>query len=103
VWSGTQAMPIKLVDKFGGLGAALDEARRRMGLSEATKIQLVELPNVPSNLLGTIGKLLGAQAEAVLSLTDLPVIQELLRGVPASVLIAPGVPQARLPFDIVWD
>jgi protease IV len=103
VWSGTQALPIKLVDKVGGLGAALDEARRRMGLSDTTKIQLVELPNVPSNLLGAIGKLLGAQAEAALSLTDLPVIQALLHGVPASVLIAPGVPQARLPFDIVWD
>src|SRR5678815_5640334 len=36
VWSGAQAMPIKLIDKFGGLGDALDEAKRRMGLPEAT-------------------------------------------------------------------
>jgi hypothetical protein len=96
-------MPIKLVDKFGGLGAALDEARRRMGLSDAARIQLIELPNLPSNLLGAVGKLLGAQAEATLSLTDLPVIRDLLRGVPASVLLAPGVPHTRLPFDIVWE
>jgi hypothetical protein len=58
---------------------------------------------VPSSLIGAIGKLLGAQAEVAMSLTDLPVIQELLRGVPASVLVAPGVPQSRLPFDIIWD
>jgi protease-4 len=103
VWSGSQAMPIKLVDKFGGLGDALDEAKRRMGLSDATRIQLVELPNLPSNLLGAVGKLLGAQLEAPLSLADLPVIQELVRGVPASVLLAPAVPHTRLPFDIVWE
>ncbi|HSR96009.1 MAG TPA: signal peptide peptidase SppA, partial [Kofleriaceae bacterium] len=103
VWSGTQALPIKLVDKFGGLGDVLDEAKRRMGLSGSTKIQLVELPAVPSTLLGELGKLFGAQAEAALSLTDLPVIRDLLRGVPASVLVAPGVPHTRLPFDIVWE
>jgi protease-4 len=103
VWSGTQALPIKLIDKFGGLGDALDEARRRMGLSAATKIQLVELPALPSNLLGTIGKLIGAEADAALSITDLPIVRELLQGVPASLLISPGGAQARLPFDIIWQ
>jgi protease-4 len=103
VWSGTQALPIKLVDKFGGLGDALDEAKRRMGIGSTAKIQIVELPAVPSTLLGAIGKLFGAEAEASLSLTDLPVIRDLLRGVPASVLVAPGVPHTRLPFDIVWE
>jgi protease IV len=103
VWSGTQALPIKLIDKFGGLGDALDEARRRMGLPAATKVQLVELPALPSSLLGTIGKLIGAQADTALSLTDLPVVRELLQGVPASLLVSPGGAQARLPFDIVWQ
>src|SRR6185295_6455429 len=63
VWSGAQAMPIKLIDRFGGLGDALDEAKRRMGLPEATKVQLVELPALPSSLLGTLGKLIGAEAD----------------------------------------
>jgi len=103
VWSGAQAMPIKLIDKFGGLGDALDEAKRRMGLPEATKVQLVELPALPSSLLGTIGKLIGAEADTALSITDVPIIRELLQAVPASMLLAPGVAQARLPFDIVWE
>ncbi|HZJ64063.1 MAG TPA: signal peptide peptidase SppA, partial [Kofleriaceae bacterium] len=103
VWSGAQAMPIKLIDKFGGLGDALDEAKRRMGLPEATKVQLVELPALPSSLLGTIGKLIGAEADTALSITDVPIIRELLQGVPASMLLAPGVAQARLPFDIIWE
>jgi len=38
-----------------------------------------------------------------LQLTDLPAIKQLLQGVPASLLVDPGVPQARLPFDISWD
>jgi protease-4 len=103
VWSGAQAMPIKLVDKFGGLGDALDEAKRRMGLADTTQVQLFELPNQPSSLLGDLGKLIGLHAEASLSIADLPVVKELLQGVPASVLVAPGVPHARLPFDIVWE
>jgi len=103
VWSGAQAMPIKLIDKFGGLGDALDEAKRRMGLPEATKVQLVELPALPSSLLGTLGKLIGAEADTALSITDVPIIRELLQGVPASMLLAPGVAQARLPFDIIWE
>ena len=45
--------PIKLVDKFGGLGDAIDEAKRLMKLAPTTRVQLVELPN------------LGAQADLV--------------------------------------
>jgi protease-4 len=103
VWTGAQALPIKLVDRFGGLGDALDEARRRMGVAEGTKLQLYELPSLPSSLFGKLGDLLGVHAEAPLSITDLPVVKEVLRGVPASVLVAPGVAHARLPFEITWE
>jgi protease-4 len=103
VWTGAQAMPIKLVDKFGGLADAIDEAKRRMGVAEATGVQLFELPKLPSSLLGTLGNLLGVDAADTLSITDLPAVKELLRGVPASVLVAPGVAHARLPFDISWE
>jgi protease-4 len=103
VWSGAQAMPIKLIDRFGGLGDAIDEAKRRMGIADATKIQLYELPSQQAGLLGTLGSLLGVHAEDTLSITELPVIKELVRGVPASVLVAPGVAHARLPFDISWE
>ena len=40
VWTGAQAKPIKLVDRFGGLGDALDEAKQRMGLGAEHAVQL---------------------------------------------------------------
>jgi protease-4 len=103
VWTGTQAKPIHLVDRFGGLGDALEEAKRRMKLSPATRIQIFELPDVPSSLLGTLGSLIGVHSEQPMSITDLPAIKELLRGVPASVLVDPGQAQARLPFELTWE
>lgn len=104
VWSGTMAKANKLVDRFGGLGDAIDEAKRRMGLSPGTRVQIYELPSLPPGLLGTLGKLIGLRAEAqVLGPTDLPVIRSLLQGVPGSVLVDPSQPQARLPFDLTWE
>jgi len=103
VWSGTQARPIKLIDRFGGLGDAIDEAKRRIGLAAADKVSLRELPDLPSSLLGTITSLLGVSDERTLQLGDLPGIKQLLQGVPASVLVGQGQAQARLPFDITWE
>jgi protease-4 len=108
VWTGAQAQPIRLVDRLGGLEDAIDEARRRVGLSPGTKVQLFELPGAPSSLLGSLGKLIGVQdaapdLAALAALADLPVLRELVRGVPASILVAPSVPQTRLPFDIAWQ
>ena len=103
VWTGDQARPIKLVDRFGGLNDALDEAKRRIGLAPATAVQLVELPALPAGVLAALGSLLGVTSESPLGIAELPVIRQLLQGVPASVLVAPGVPQARLPFDLRWE
>lgn len=105
VWTGEQARPIKLVDKFGGLGDALDEARRLIKVSPRTQLQLVELPAPPSSLLGTLGSLIGVRAEAdtSFSVTDLPSVRAILRGIPASALISPDGAQARLPYDVVWE
>ena len=104
VYTAAQAQPLRLVDELGGFADALDYAKAKMGLARDTKVQLIELPNVPASLLATVLGLVGggaqAQAEAPLSLTELPVIRELLRGVPASVLMSPGAPQARLPYSI---
>jgi len=103
VWSGTMAKDVKLVDRFGGLGDAIDEAKQRMGISKDTRVQLYELPNLPSSILGTLGKLIGLRAETqTVAPTDLPVVRDLLRGVPGSVLVDPSKPQARLPFDLTW-
>ena len=102
VWTGAQAEPIHLVDRFGGLSDVLDEAKRQVGLSADTKIQLYELPNVPQGLLASLGNLIGINGTAP-SLLDLPTLKTLLRGLPASILVGPEVPQARLPFEISWN
>ncbi len=103
VWTGAQALPIKLVDKFGGFGDVLDEAKRRMKLGPNARVQLIELPNAPTSLLGTLTSLLGVHAEVPMSLTDLPMVKSFLAGIPASVLVQPDAAQARLPNDIVWE
>jgi protease-4 len=103
VWSGTQAMPIKLIDRFGGLGDAIDEAKRRIGLAATDKVQLRELPDQPASLLGALGTLIGVSSERAPGLSELPAIRQLLQGVPASILVDPGKPQARLPFAISWQ
>jgi hypothetical protein len=96
-------MPIKLIDRFGGLGDAIDEARRRMGLAAADPVELRELPAQPSSLLGALGNLIGASGERTLQLSDLPALKQLLRSVPASLLVGQGQVQARLPFDVSWE
>jgi protease-4 len=100
VYTGALAMPIKLVDRHGGLGDAIDEAKKRMGLALETKVQLIELPKGGGGLLSLIGNLFTAKAKPQLQVTDLPVIRDLVRGVPPSVLVKPDVPQARLPYEI---
>ncbi len=104
VYTGEMAKPLKLVDRFGGLGDALDEAKQRMGLSASTKIELVELPETPPGLLGTIGDLLGLHAatDPMLGLANLTGVAEILRSIPASILVAPESAQARLPVQFSW-
>jgi protease-4 len=109
VWTGEQAKPEKLVDQLGGFGAALDEAKRRAGIAPGTEVELVELPAVYGGILGTIGGLLGGREQARgaevpgLSFAELPLVRELVRGVPASMLVSPNAAQARLPFDVSWE
>jgi protease-4 len=105
VWSGAMAKDIKLVDKFGGLGDAIDEAKRRLGLGTDERVQLVELPNLPSGIFGALGKLVGLEANppAQAQVTDLPLIRQVLQGVPSSLLVDPSKPQARLPYDFNWS
>ena len=101
VYTGEQARAVKLVDVYGGLGDAIDEAKKRMHLEPATKIQLVELPEPPQSLLGAAGKLLGVHEDE--GLFALPLTRELVRGIPGSVLAAPEGAQARLPYDITFE
>jgi protease-4 len=102
VWTGEQAKPIKLVTRFGGLGDAIDEAKKLMKVPQDTRVALVELPVESTSLLGRLTGLGSVKAPPTLSIGDLPVFRDLLRGVPATVLINDGSPQAHLPFDIIW-
>ena len=51
VWTGGQAKPLKLIDEFGGIAEAIDEAKRAAGLSKAQKAQIVMLPKTDTGLL----------------------------------------------------
>ncbi|MEO6772046.1 MAG: signal peptide peptidase SppA [Kofleriaceae bacterium] len=97
VYSGAQARPLRLVDRFGGLGDALDEARVRMHLAPDAELDLEELPKIPTTLLGVIGNLLSL-APAELPLGQLPIWKALVRGVPPSLLAEPDTAQMRLPY-----
>jgi ClpP class serine protease len=104
VYTGAMAKGVALVDRIGTIGDALDEAKRRIGISPDTKVQLYELPNVAPSLISKLtGGLLGQAQAPVIDATALPVVRDLLRGIPGSVLVSPDAPQARLPYDIVFD
>jgi protease-4 len=114
VWTGAQGKERRLVDHFGGLQAALAEAKRRAGMNDDTQVELVMLPAEPSSLVARLLALTGvASAE---ELPGAPAIEasagepaaglgaaadELARLVPASLLFGPTAVQARLPFVLV--
>jgi protease-4 len=102
VYSGAQALSVRLVDRLGGFSEALDEAARRGGVSRGPGglPELVVLPRPVTSPLETLLRLQGLQSEA-------QVLPLLGRAAPAAArLIAPllagkgtGV-EARLPYDL---
>lgn len=102
VYTGEQAKPRSLVDHFGGIGDALDDAKRRMGLAADAAVELREYPKLPSVWAGFLTKLFGLHSERTAPVME-SMLAALVRGVGASVLVAPDSPQARLPFDVVID
>jgi protease-4 len=103
VYTGVMAKPIQLVDKFGGLGDALDDAKHRMGLDPSTRVTIYELPKLPSSIFGPLGSLLGVKEQQESSVFQLPIVRGLLDGLPASLLVSPDAAQARLPYDIQFS
>jgi protease-4 len=57
VWTGDQALKVKLVDKLGGLSDAIEQARKLAHLDPTDHVQIVELPEEVS----FIGKLMSGQ------------------------------------------
>lgn len=125
VWTGAQGRENGLIDAFGGLMDAVGEAKRRAGMSVDDVAEIVMLPAEPPSLVARLLGLAGA-AENDLALpgadslrsgppeiagAPLPIpalgatpavldtaARELLRLVPASILLDPTGVQARLPY-----
>jgi protease-4 len=97
VWSGAQAHARGLVDRLEGLSAALDEARRRAGLAERTRVEVISLPvergNVIRQLLAEPEDLGARGATAVLP----PPLRAAVEAVPRVVWYPRG-PLARWPW-----
>jgi len=58
VWTGEQALKVKLVDTLGDFETALSEARKLAKLTPDQKVRLMELPPRP----GLLSRILGSQA-----------------------------------------
>jgi protease IV len=111
VWTGSQARPIRLIDRFGGIGEAIQLAKRQVGMDPDDEARLVLLPSESAGLLQRLlGGLAGARAEedgkaerALLqALLPAGADRALLRAIPGSLWSQPATPQARLPFSIDW-
>jgi protease-4 len=105
VWTGTQAKDKKLVDRMGGIVDAVVEAKKRAGLGDDDTVHVINLPEAPAGLLQQALGLIGGQAASeTTGLAELPILADLLRILPGSLLFgADGRPQARLPFAIVIE
>jgi protease-4 len=92
VWTGREALEHGLVDRLGGLDAALALAKERAGIRKDQEVRLVVLPE-PKGLLETLFE---RQDEGVESLLPRD-LGTLLR---FAEVMAEGGPVARLPFDL---
>ena len=94
IWSGQRAVTNGLVDRLDGLGAVIVEARRRAGLSDRTRINVVSLPLETGNILERLIQPPGASAAAALPATA----RKLISAIPKLYLYPPSRPLARAPL-----
>ncbi len=121
VWTGKQALGIKLVDEMGGIIDAIAYAKKMAKFRPGEKASLVMLPKIERSLLdkalggSPFGRSADSDSKAQASMKNLePYIrlmgllpgtmaEDLMGLLPVSLWTEPGAPQARLPFSIVWD
>lgn len=100
VWTGAQALPLKLVDKIGGLRQALQEARALAHLPNDSP--LVEYPEEDESLLGILLNLVGlsaADTKAALAEAFIPpALMDAARALSPFMVFDPGSPLARVEF-----
>ncbi len=99
VWTGAQAMERKLADRVCGLYDAIREAKARAGLGDDDRVEVLVLPLEPDTIVAKLLKLAGVEASA----DAFAPLRPLLRALPASVVVQPETPQARLPFDLSYE
>jgi protease-4 len=105
VWTGAQAKPINLIDRYGGIVDAITYAKAEVGLGDDDRARVIMLPKIEGNFLGKLLGVPGLSSDEQ-STTDealeLLLGKELLEAIPASLWAQPNTAQARLPFSIVW-
>jgi protease-4 len=106
VWTGALAQSVGLVDKMGGLTAAIDEAVRVSGVPVG-RDQLPEVVVLPRPPLGLVRRLVGGADEATRAATPAfpaqlmtPELRGALRLLAPALLRAGHGYEARLPYDI---
>lgn len=97
VWTGAQALEIGLIDRLGGLRAAVSEAKSRLGLDADADVALVTYPP-PRSLYQQINDALGGLRSA--GFASLPIPRALLRARPWLEALSEGRPLAMLPFAL---
>lgn len=107
VWTGVQAMPIKLIDRFGGIGEAIAYAKQRAGLGEDRRARVIFLPQTQRSLLEQLTGFPGLRSNSEAKVGHqllglLPGGKQVIDALPASLLAQPTAVQTRLPFSIVW-
>ncbi|MGP1395278.1 MAG: signal peptide peptidase SppA [Inquilinaceae bacterium] len=72
VWTGAQALELGLVDRLGGLDAALAAARERLALAPDAPLDIVQLPEPPSPFAEALDLLSGVRTgdSAALAVLD---------------------------------
>ena len=64
VWSGEQAVQLKLVDRGGGLDTAIEEARKLASIEPEQTLGTLELPSPPGILTQLMQSRLGVESDA---------------------------------------
>jgi protease-4 len=95
VWSGTDALKIKLVDELGGLDKAIEFAAKKSNTSDYSIIQLPKVKNPIEELFNDIEK----ETEAKVIKNQLGDSYKYLRNL-KTIINLKGV-QARMPYDLI--
>ena len=102
VWTGAQAKAIGLVDELGGLIAAVQAAKARIGLAANEVVQLLFLPK-PKNIVLTLLERLGMRGRPPLPEPLGQIAEQLLLLARAGGMAGGGKPLYTMPYMLQID